>query len=255
MRDTRGRLTGAERRRFIAAFVLAQLKDMPAISLARLGRTARETGSLDDLDLVAPDSKLARDAEQQALETQPRWITDHCYRGYFYAMAIARLKRLDPDPELMFIAAMFHDAGLCGEIASDHCFTLDGVDAAYAAAPDLDSDSRALVGNAITLHLNPQVPLEQGVEAHLFHEGIISDLTGFRWRLISASTRQLIQDRYPRGEFGVRSGAAFSEHALRFAGRNRAVMMCGGYTAPAALAGLMPNLWAMERTRRRGEWG
>lgn len=250
-RTTGGRLTGRDRLRFMGDFARWQVRSLPAIVAGRLGRTSPNAGTLEDDEFVVPDSQIVHDAEARALELQPPWLTNHGYRGYFYSLALAQSAGLTPDPELLFIAAMFHDVGLCGEISDERCFTLDGVDAAYAAARDLEPEALEIIGNAITLHFNPEVPVEDhGVEAHLLHEGIIYELAAFRRPRIDPLTHSVITDRYPRLDFGERGGAAFIQHARRFPGRNRAVMFCGGYVLPAAAAGILPNMRALMRSLR-----
>lgn len=44
--------------------------------------------------------------------TDPIWGYRHCRRVYALARELARLERLSPDPELLYIAALLHDVGL-----------------------------------------------------------------------------------------------------------------------------------------------
>jgi hypothetical protein len=54
------------------------------------------------------------------------------------------------------------------------------------------------VAEAIVLHLNAAVPLEQGPEAYLLQIGAALDVTGFRMRDVDRATRQAILAAHPR---------------------------------------------------------
>src|SRR5262245_6243957 len=94
----------------------------------RLGRGARRQGDIRGEDLRIPDSAVARDAAEECAATHPRMIVEHNYRSYIYARALGALAGVAHDEELLFVATMFHDAGVMevDHAANGRCFTLKG---------------------------------------------------------------------------------------------------------------------------------
>ena len=59
-----------------------------------------------------PDSKLARDAAQFIRDSEGDFLFQHSTRVYYWAALAGKRKGLTFDPELLYVAAMFHDFGL-----------------------------------------------------------------------------------------------------------------------------------------------
>ena len=51
---------------------------------------------------------------------------------------------------------------------------------------------------AVVLHLNIDVPVSDGVEAHLLHEGTILDVVGARYDELSKGYLAKVLERFPR---------------------------------------------------------
>ena len=172
-------------------------------------RTAHALGLRRDrlarLDLAAvrlPDTAAAQAAERLADEFPP-YMWHHSNRSYLWALALARLDRLAPDEELLYISCLMHDAGMfgIGERDPSECFTLGGADAAGRCARDggWEAARRDRLMEAITLHINPVVRLEDGVEANLLTRGSTLDgiaLRGAWW--IHPDTKDAVLERHPR---------------------------------------------------------
>jgi hypothetical protein len=116
-RRTNGRLSRPEQLRYLAAAVLEQTRSAAPLIAFRLGRSARRQATIDEDDLQLPDSQVARDALLACQETQPPMIAEHNLRSYFFARALASLTRTRHDAELLFVATMFHDAGVMEPIS------------------------------------------------------------------------------------------------------------------------------------------
>ena len=179
-----------------------------------LRRQARPAGAptarnaLDRLGLRALDQiehpwdALAFAASTAAQELQPQWLTNHGWRTYAWGTLLALKADLKYDKSLFFSACMLHDLGLTPHAAapSDQCFTLRG---SRAASDILRSASASeaqvhCVAQAITLHLNLEVGVEQGVEAHLVQAGAGLDVVGQRSQEVPALLRQAVVDKHPR---------------------------------------------------------
>ena len=179
-----------------------------------LRRQARRTGAstarnaLDRLGMRALDQiehpwdALAFAASTAAQELQPQWLTNHGWRTYAWGTLLALNADLKYDKSLFFSACMLHDLGLTPHAAapSDQCFTLrssraasDTLRSAGASQAQVDC-----VAQAITLHLNLEVGVEQGVEAHLVQAGAGLDVVGQRSQEVPSSLRQGVVEKHPR---------------------------------------------------------
>src|SRR6202158_4811725 len=83
--------------------------------------------------VMVPDSKLAREATELVRDSEPTLLFNHSSRVYYFASLAGKRKRLKFDPELLYVAAMFHDMGLTPRYSSKtDRFEVDGANAARA---------------------------------------------------------------------------------------------------------------------------
>jgi hypothetical protein len=200
-RRTDGLLSRPERARYMAAVIREQVRVAPRLVAYRAGWTNRDAVGIDADALAIPDSQLARDTLADCRATQPPAVVAHALRSFVFARALGAAGKIRHDPELLFVAAMYHDHGVTS--LEGRCFTLRGADAAEAqlAGAGRPESERAAAAEAITLHVNPAVALEQGPEAHLAHDGILLDVVGARgWELRREAIEQ-VRGRYPRQGF------------------------------------------------------
>lgn len=154
------------------------------------------------LDAVTPpQDALSRHAWKLAQTTQPPWLVQHALRTYAWGQLLALQGDLRPDRSVLFAACMLHDVGLTPHADSppDHCFAVRG--ARYAQQhmrPHANPAQSLTVANAISLHLDLTVGLEQGTEAHLLQAGAGIDVLGRRIRAIPQPVRQAVLERHPR---------------------------------------------------------
>jgi hypothetical protein len=214
--EKQGRLTRREQVREIAAAVRLLARIAPSRVRLRLGLRPRDAFSFDPDALPIPDSAVAREAEQLCTDTfgeegKPTFA-NHCFRTYVWGMLLARRDKLRPDAELVYVAAMLHDLALSDrfrDYAPMPCF---GARAAmhadaWTAERGWPIDRRAMLADAITLHLNSTVPAERGLEAHLVQGGAGMDVIGARIWELTPQTIDAVLERYPRlgfkGEYGA----------------------------------------------------
>lgn len=184
------------------------------ISLRRQIQPAGATRPPSPLDRLAlraleqiehPWDALAFAASTAAQELQPQWLTNHGWRTYAWGTLLALNADLRYDKSLFFSACMLHDLGLTPHAAApnDQCFTLRGARAAsdILRAAGASQAQVHCVAQAITLHLNLDVGVEQGVEAHLVQAGAGFDVVGQRSREVPALLRQAVVDKHPRLDF------------------------------------------------------
>ena len=78
-----------------------------------------------------PDSKLARDVTQFIRDTESDLLFRHSVRVYVWGALTGQRMKLGFDPELFYVASMFHDLGLTARYeASQLRFEVDGANAA-----------------------------------------------------------------------------------------------------------------------------
>jgi HD superfamily phosphodiesterase len=80
---------------------------------------------------VIPDSLLANEATDILREHSSDLLFDHSMRVYLFAAEQGHQRKLRFDPELLYVAAAFHDLGLIRKFSSpDERFEVDGANAA-----------------------------------------------------------------------------------------------------------------------------
>lgn len=227
-RRTRGILGRGERARFFAATVLRSSRALPRLIAARRG-----TGGSgpDPSRLVPPDTRFAREIVEACAELDPM-VVEHGYRCYLFGRALGEAEGVECDAEALFAATMLHDYAFATiDSLSDCCFTFAGAEVAaqLLEGSPLSADSRRDVQDAITLHLNPHVPLEQGAVQHLAHDGIVLDVLGLRgWELDAAGIRRAFE-RHPRHGFTVRAEPLLRAHGRRVRGCRADVLFRAGF--------------------------
>jgi hypothetical protein len=161
-----------------------------------------------------PDSALAIDATELVRETTPELIYNHSRRVFLFGMLQAQQAAFTPDPELVYVAALFHDLGLVPPYrGEDQRFELDGADQARAfltthgySAAEADT-----VWTAIALHTTPEVPWRMAPEIAATTAGVETDVLGMRLGLLQDSDIQAVVAAHPRPDFKRRILGAFTD--------------------------------------------
>ena len=153
--------------------------------------------------VTVPDSKMAREVTELVRDTESPLLFNHSSRVYYFAAAAGTRKRLDFDPELLYVSAMFHDMGLTAEhsSAADR-FEVDGANAAREflrqyKIPKQDLDT---VWASIALHTTPGIPQYMHPVVALLTNGVEMDVLGIAYSEFSDADREAIVAAYPRTE-------------------------------------------------------
>ncbi len=131
--------------------------------------------------VTIPDSKLARDVRELILDTESELLFGHSTRVYLWRAALGKRKSLEFDPELLYVAAMFHDIGLTAIYRESQLrFEVDGANAArdflrsrHISEADIDK-----VWTAVALHTTPGIPEHTHGEIALLQAGAGMDVAG-----------------------------------------------------------------------------
>lgn len=155
------------------------------------------------LDSIAPPAdSMAKIASEAAQRLQPGWLSNHCWRTYAWGSLLAINAGLEYDKSLLFAACQLHDLGLTqhGAHPAGECFTVRGARLARSILEVAGADTAAIdrIERAIVLHMNLDVGVDEGVEAHLLQAGAGLDVVGQRHQEIPPPLKDAVLGRYPR---------------------------------------------------------
>lgn len=151
-----------------------------------------------------PDTEIARATTELVRAATNDNVYHHSRRVYFFGMLKEVAKGRQPDPELAYVGAMFHDLGLTERYRSqDERFEVDGAQAAYEFLREHgrnEAEARQ-VWLAIALHTTPMVPVHLEPEVSVVTEGVEADVLGMNLGLMTAQQRDEVVAAHPRNDF------------------------------------------------------
>src|SRR3954447_11846057 len=163
----------------------------------------RQMATLSSAPMI-PDSLLAKEATDLLREYSTDLIFDHSMRVYLFGAEQGRQQKLRFDPELLYVAAAFHDFGLIKKFSSEgHRFEVDGANAArqFLTAHNVPEEKVQNVWEAIALHTTPGIPPYMRPEVALLYSGVGLDVLGKNFDQFPSELRDEIVARYPRENF------------------------------------------------------
>jgi HD superfamily phosphodiesterase len=137
--------------------------------------------SNETLSVVIPDSQLAREVTQLIRDTESELLFNHSIRVYLWGALLGRRKNAIFDPELLYVAAMFHDIGLTSIYRESQLrFEVDGANAArdFLRSHHISEGDIDKVWTAIALHTTPGIPEHMHGETALVQAGAGMDVAG-----------------------------------------------------------------------------
>jgi hypothetical protein len=161
-----------------------------------------------------PDTRLAAEATDFVRQATSDLIYHHSRRVYFWGVLQGRERDLSFDPELLYVAAMFHDLGLNEEHrGSGRRFEVDGADAArgFLRERGVPEDSVRRVWTAIALHTTPGIPEYMEPEVALVTAGVEYDVLGLGYYDLTDEQRAEVTALHPRPGFKQAILRAFTE--------------------------------------------
>jgi HD superfamily phosphodiesterase len=108
--------------------------------------------------VTIPDSPLVSEATELVHEAASPLLFHHSRRVYLFGMLQGQRRGLRPDPELLYVGAMFHDLGLTDKYRTTHQrFEVDGAEEArrFLSSHGIPEDAATRVWTAIALHTTP----------------------------------------------------------------------------------------------------
>lgn len=161
-----------------------------------------------------PDTALATEATELVRDAAPALLFDHSRRVYLFGMLQGQRRGLTPDPELLYIGAMFHDLGLTDRFRrTDQRFEVDGADEArrFLTSHEIPEDAVRRVWTAIALHTTPGIPEFMEPEVALVTAGVETDVLGIGYHDLDQASIDAVTAAHPRPDFKRRILEAFTQ--------------------------------------------
>jgi HD superfamily phosphodiesterase len=161
-----------------------------------------------------PDTPLVRDVTDYIRTHENDLLFDHSRRVFFFGALQGFRRGLQPDLELLYVGAMFHDLGLTERYrTSDLRFEVDGANAArdFLLQRGVDEADARKAWLSIALHTTPGVPEFLEPEIALVTAGVETDVLGIGRDDLSPDQLAAVTAMHPRPDFKHRILHAFTE--------------------------------------------
>jgi HD superfamily phosphodiesterase len=160
-----------------------------------------------------PDSDLVVQATELVRDVSPPLLFHHSRRVYLFGMLQGQRRGLYPDPELLYVGAMFHDLGLTDRYRTvNQRFEVDGADEARRFLNDhgIAEESQRRVWTAIALHTTPGIPEHMEPVIALVTAGVETDVLGIGYDELDQAAIQAVIAAHPRPHFKSQILEAFT---------------------------------------------
>lgn len=164
--------------------------------------------------IVIPDTPLVREITEYIRDTEDELLFNHSRRVFLFGALQGHRRGLQPDPELLYAGAMFHDIGLTADYRTSMLrFEVDGANAArdFLLERGVDEAAARKVWLSIALHTTPGVPEFLEPEIALVTAGVETDVLGIGRNDLSAKAIQAVTAAHPRPAFKDRILRAFTD--------------------------------------------
>ncbi|KKK06553.1 HD domain-containing protein [Micromonospora sp. HK10] len=154
--------------------------------------------------LEIPETAAVAEATRRIQDTTSPLIYHHSRRVFLFGLIHAERLGVKPDPELLYLAAMFHDTGLLTPFSDvEQRFEVDGADHARAFLLDRGFPTAAAqtVWTAIALHTTPGIPDRMAPEIATTYLGVLTDVLGLGLDELDRDQLDEIVAVHPRGDF------------------------------------------------------
>ena len=174
--------------------------------------TAASTQSI--AGIVIPDTPLVREITEYIRDTEDELLFNHSRRVFLFGALQGHRRGLQPDPELLYAGAMFHDIGLTADYRKSMLrFEVDGANAArdFLLERGIAEAAARKVWLSIALHTTPGVPEFLEPEIALVTAGVDTDVLGIGRDDLSAEAIEAVTAAHPRPDFKNRILRAFTD--------------------------------------------
>ncbi|MEE3750670.1 HD domain-containing protein [Mycobacterium intracellulare] len=173
------------------------------------------TSSIDTTaGIHVPDTALVREVTDFIRDSADELLFNHSRRVFFFGALQGMRRGVQPNLELLYVAAMFHDLGLTEHYRNSTVrFEVDGANAARDFLMDagVDKADADTVWLGIALHTTPGVPEFLAPEVALLQAGVEVDVVGVGREQLAPEALAAVIAAHPRPQFKQRILAAFND--------------------------------------------
>jgi HD superfamily phosphodiesterase len=168
--------------------------------------------------LVMPDTAASAAALEVATAYQSPALLNHSLRAYIWAAARGSADGVAFDPELLYVAALFHDLGLV-PVFDSHTVSFEEagghVARVFAAGAGWPAERRERLSEVIVRHMWPHVEVSEDPEGHLLSRATATEIIGREADGYPADFRAEVLERYPRLDLAEEFLTCFQAQAAR----------------------------------------
>ncbi len=182
-------------------------------------------------DIPVPDTHAAALAREVCEHFHSNALLNHCERAYRFGAALGIAQELSFDPELLYVAAMFHDSGLTSAFDNvSRPFEDAGGDVGwvFAAGAGWRLARRNRVAEIIVRHMWQSVDPALDVEGYLLESATSFDIAGAGAELWPGELCAEIVRQFPRWDLAAEFGRCFADQAARKPASNAARSVTNG---------------------------
>jgi HD superfamily phosphodiesterase len=164
--------------------------------------------------IEVPDTRLVSDATEFVRDVENDLLYHHSRRVFLFGALQGKHRGLKPDPELLYVGALFHDVGLTPDHRTDTLrFEVDSANAArqFLRDHDVPEVDVATVWLGVALHTTPGVPEFLEPEVALVTAGVETDVLGIGYRDLDARHITEVTHVHPRPDFKRQILKAFTD--------------------------------------------
>lgn len=168
--------------------------------------------SIGGIDI--PDTALVRAITAHIRDAEDDLLFNHSRRVFIFGALQGRRRGLQPNLELLYAGAMFHDIGLTERYRrSTLRFEVDGANAAreFLLEHNVAAADAQKVWLGIALHTTPGVPEFLAPETALVTAGVETDVLGIGRDDLSPEALEAVTAAHPRPDFKRQILAAFND--------------------------------------------
>ncbi len=165
-------------------------------------------------DIAIPDTPLVREITEFIRGAEDDLLFDHSRRVFLFGALQGRRRGVEPNLELLYAGAMFHDLGLTERYRTSQLrFEVDSANAArkFLLEHDVEKADADKVWLSIALHTTPGIPEFLEPEVALVTAGVETDVLGIDRDELSPEALAAVTAAHPRPDFKQRILAAFND--------------------------------------------
>jgi HD domain len=188
-------------------------------------------------DLVVPDTAASAAAREVASAYLSPALLNHSLRAYVWAAAHGLTRGIAFDPELLYVAALFHDLGLVPAFDS---YTVSFEEAGghvawvFAAGAGWPAERRERLAEVIIRHMWPRVDVSVDPEGFLLARATKTEITGTDLDDFPPGFQAEVLERHPRLDISGTFLACLEAQAKRKPGSSAAASVRSGLSTRMA---------------------